>query len=111
MQLYEKIQVGKTTRYREYVPEPRKTRVEMELDNAEVCSIVASIGICCLYGMEQHLPEHSVIARRTTALEKAIGDVAALNAGKLSERHLEAATQAWSAAMITLQSELQAGEA
>ena len=89
---------GKVT-YQEYI---RPTRVDLELTNAEVCSMIATIGICCLHGFESHLPEHTAISRKARTLETAIGDVCSLNRADLSEKHLEAATQAWGAAMTTM---------
>ncbi|MGE0919452.1 hypothetical protein [Trichlorobacter lovleyi] len=100
-QLYVKkvSQAGKVS----YQPYIRPTRVDLELTNAEVCSMVATIGICCLHGFEDHLPEHAIISRKTRALEQAIGEVCNLNRSDLSEKHLDAATQAWGAAMRTMQ--------
>jgi hypothetical protein len=104
MQLYEKVvSKGGKVSYREH---KRATRVELDLTNAEVCSMVATIGICCLHGFENHLPEHTAISRRTRVLEQAIGDVCGLNRHDLSAKHIDAATQAWSAAMITMQEHL-----
>ncbi len=90
---------GKVT----YQPYVRPTRVELKLTNAEVCSMIATIGICCLHGFEDHLPEHAIISRKTRALEQAIGEVCNLNKDDLSFKHLEAATHAWGAAMQTMQ--------
>lgn len=91
-----------------YQPYIRPTRVNLTLTNAEVCSMIATIGICCLHGFEDHLPEHAIISRKTRALEQAIGDVCSLNRHELSQKHLEAATQAWGAAMRAMQQELSA---
>lgn len=91
---------GKIT-YKPYMPPTN--RIEMELTNAEVCSMVAALGICCLYGFEAHLPDHSAISRKVRALEVAIGDVAALNRDSLSEKHMDAVQQAWGAALVKLQ--------
>ena len=93
---------GKVT----YEPYVRPTRVDLELTNAEICSMVATIGICCLHGFEAHMPEHTAISRKARALEQAIGDVCSLNRADLSEKHLDAATQAWGAAMRTMLEEL-----
>ena len=107
MTLYEKVtsKGGKIS----YLPYERKAKVDMELTNAEVCSLVAALGICCLHGFENHLPEHSAISRRVRALEVAIGDVAGLNYHELSKTHLDAATHAWGAAVQRLQYELSKG--
>lgn len=95
---------GKAT----YHPYIRPTRVDLDLTNAEVCSMIATIGICCLHGFEDHLPEHAIISRKTRALEIAIGDVCSLNRHELSAKHLEAATHAWGAAMQIMQQVLSA---
>lgn len=104
MELYVKeVSKGGKVSYKPYI---RPTQIDMELTNAEVCSMVAALGICCLHGFEDHLPEHSVISRKTRALETAIGDVARLNKDALTQKHLEAVTHAWGAAVERLGQEL-----
>lgn len=104
MALYEKhtSPAGKIT-YREH---KRKTQIELELTDAELCSLVAGLGICCLHAFEAHLPEHKMISRKVRALEVAIGDTAALRRDDLSEKHLDAITHAWGAALERLHTEL-----
>ena len=107
MQLYERVvSKGGKVSYREH---RRATRVDLELSNAEICSMIATIGICCLHGFESHMPEHSTISRKARALEIAIGDVCSLNRHDLSDRCIDAATHAWGAAMRAMQERL--GEA
>lgn len=107
MTLYEKVtsKGGKVS----YLPYERKAKVDMELTNSEVCSLVAALGICCLHGFEAHLPKHSSISRKVRALEDAIGGVAGLSYRELSVAHLDAATHAWGAAVHRMQYELAKG--
>ena len=111
MTLYEKHTSanGKIT-YKEHIEAPMR-RIEFELDNAEVCTMVAGLGICCLHGFEAHLPEHAAISRKVRALEVAIGDVAALNYHDLTEKPLGVIARAWSAALTSMQDDLSKCEA
>lgn len=69
------------------------TRIEM--DNEQLLTLAASIAICCLAGLEQHMPHHSALGRKVKAVEEAIAGLAALNASKLPEDVLVLGTRAW----------------
>ena len=69
------------------------TRIEM--DNEELLTLAASIAICCLAGLERHMPNHSALGRKVRAVEEAIASLASLNAAKLPEDMLVLGTRAW----------------
>jgi hypothetical protein len=107
--LYEKrvSPLGKVT-YRRYdVP---NRIIEFELTNKEIATIVSSMGICTLNALTAHLPASAALRRRTTGLQQAIKDMAALAGGTLQERHLAAGTAAYCAAIERLGEELSVAE-
>lgn len=84
-------------------------KVEMELSNAEVATVVATLGVCCMKGLVLHLPQHSALGRRVQKVESSISDLAAITGVTLNPAILDAAPHALVAAMQTLAEELQYG--
>lgn len=73
--------------------------IKVEMTNKQVLTLAATIGTCCLVGLEHHLPKHAALARKVQALEKAIAGLAQLAGADLDEDMVDIGTNAWSAAM------------
>lgn len=80
--------------------------VEIELTDAELVTLTATIGSCVLMVMERHLPPKSALRSRIAKVEDAIKSLAQLNACKLDDRLFDAGIHAWSSAIERLQKEL-----
>jgi hypothetical protein len=111
MQLYEKkvSPNGKVT-YQEYAPK----RIEMEIDDIQINTLVSSITVAWLQTMQIQLgaaKKGSALATRIRKVEEAIAGMAQLAAGKLDTRMVEAGTMAWGAAIRTVADELSKCEA
>ena len=85
------------------------SNTEFELDNSEIVTLVATFGICVLAGLEQFLPDSSIVKRRTRNVENAIKDLASLQGRCISEEVVRAASVAWNKAMMVLEEELRNG--
>lgn len=73
------------------------TRIEM--DNEQLITLSASIAICCLAGLERHLPKKTALATKIRKVEDAIASLAALNSSKLPEDMLVLGTNSWAYTM------------
>lgn len=81
-----------------YVPvEPKELR--MELDDGQYMTLAATIATCILIGMEQHLPSHTLKARKIIELEASIAELAKLNGSVIDDDMMEIGTGAWAAAV------------
>lgn len=111
MQLYEKItSPGGRVSYRPYQKQEPSFRVDMEIDDKQVNTLVSSITVAWLEAMKTqlfHVKKGSALATRIQAVEDAVRKMAQLSAGELDERMVHAGTVAWGAALSTLATELQ----
>ena len=95
MTLYQKVvsKNGKVT-YKEYTNE-----VSLDLDNKQMLMLAATIGTCCLIGLEQHLPNHSALSRKIRDVENSIMSLSSLCGTELDSEMITVGTGAWGAAM------------
>lgn len=78
-------------------------RTEFDLDDRELTTLAATIGMCILIGLERHIPKHKAVGRKIRVVEDAINDLARLNGCRLSPELSAAGVEAWGAAMEKLQ--------
>lgn len=107
MTLYEKIVSpnGKVT-YREH---NNSVRADIEIDDLQINTLVATIAICWLKAMSTQLGEvkkGSALSVRIKAVEESISKLASLSAGKMDDKMVDAGTIAWGAALKRLEMEL-----
>ena len=111
MELYERVvSSGGKVSYKKHVAAP--TRVDVEIDDAQVNALVSTIAICWLSAMEKQLlniKKGSALATRIKAVEDAVSKMASLVAGKMDQQMVDAGTIAWGKALETLQIELARG--
>lgn len=81
-----------------YVPvEPSVYHIE--LDDGQYMTLAATIATCILIGMEQHLPSHTLKARKIIELEASIAELAKLDGSVIDDDMMEIGTGAWAAAV------------
>lgn len=111
MELFEKVvSKGGKISYRKHEPAP--LRVDIEIDDMQVNTLVSTIAVCWLQAMEQQLfniKKGSALATRIKAVEDAVSKMASLAAGKMDNKMVDAGTVAWGKALETLQVELSKG--
>lgn len=111
MELFEKV-VSKGGKISYLKHEPAPLRVDIEIDDLQVNTLVSTIAICWLKAMATQLgtiKKGSALARGIDSVEGAIGKLATLAAGKMDDKMVDAGTVAWGKALETLQAELSRG--
>ena len=81
--------------------------ISIELSDNQVLTLASTIAVCCLIGLEQHLPAHKALSRNIRDVETAIGKLAKLAQGKLDDKLVEIDTQAWGKAMEYISEHIQ----
>jgi hypothetical protein len=81
--------------------------IKIEIDDKQIVTLAASIGVSMLIGLESQLKEHSAIKRKVLALESAISDLARLSGSTIDAEVLEVGIGAWGAAVKYLQKHLK----
>lgn len=107
MNLYEKhvSPNGKVT-YKEHTI---SRRVDLEIDDKQINTLVSTIAVCWLAAMEDQLgavKKGSALATRVKAVKESIGKMAQLVSGKCDDKMCDAGVVAWGAALAALQDEL-----
>ena len=103
MQLYEKIQVGKATRYKEHVPTPI---VMPEIEQAQMVTLLYTLTMSMLISVKDQLPPHATLARRIKGVEESIKQLARLNAEPMDEVLVDVGVDGWNAAIYSMQARL-----
>lgn len=106
MQLYEKIQRGKTVRYIPYVPPDNS---DMEIPQNQMITLLSTLTISMLMSIERQLPDHARFAREVKNVENSVLRLAKLNGAPLNETLVEAGVAGWNSAMRGMMSFLSGG--
>lgn len=69
------------------------------ISQKQLVTLAATIGTCCLMGIEKTQPAHSVTARKVKATHEAIAALAKLTSEPLTEEMMAVGVGAWNAAM------------
>ena len=106
IQLYTKeVSNGGKVSYVPYIQPTQK--VSMYLSDNQVLTLASTIAVCCLIGLEQHLPAHKALSRNIREVETAIGKLAKLAQGKLDDQLVSIGTQAWDKTMEYISERVQ----
>jgi hypothetical protein len=108
MQLYEKVQVGKATRYIEHVPAPINMPA---IEQAQMITLLSTLTISMLISVSGQLPPHARFCREVKAVEAAVVRLAKLNAEPLDPVLVDIGVMAWNSAIHAMQNGLSGGAA
>lgn len=110
-ELFEKVvSKGGKVSYKKHEPAP--LRVDIEIDDKQINTLVSTIAICWLSAMEKQLlniKKGSALATRIKAVEDAVSKMASMLAAPLDNKMVDAGTIAWGKALEALQVELARG--
>ena len=81
-----------------YVPVDVK-EFTIELSNQQVMSLAATIAVCCLIGLEENTPDHSLRSRLIKEIESSITNLTKLHGSQLDDAMVQVGIGAWGAAM------------
>lgn len=105
MQLYEKITVGKTTRYKEYVPPPEPVTY-IQFTEGQCITAAGALGLVLMNVFERNIPPHKKVARKIKAVEEAITDLYR-NTGQAIDRDIaELMIGTWDRVILELTAEV-----
>lgn len=107
MQLYQKIAHGKSFRYEPVELDTPGTGpvTHYNLNERQALTAAGSLGVILLSLFERHVPPHKLVARKITAVEKAILDLYKGTGQEIDDEVADAICRAWDKAMNLIASE------
>ncbi|MDY0037966.1 MAG: hypothetical protein RBS05_18805 [Zoogloea oleivorans] len=105
MQLYRRIEQGKRVRYE---PWTERYRGKLDLEDAELMTILSGLVVGLLIQVEEHYPAHSRLKREIVKVENAVVSMARA-AGTVNEpsaKMVTIATLAWNSAIQAMEEAL-----